>query len=121
MRLLIIGNDKIFLEILQKPIDDYRYIDSIYLVNGTTSVHKKPMKDIPKKAEVTAENQADKPAEKPVVVATELHREIYLRLVASAAADGRFLLGNLPNANAVVKQGDHLRGVSELLAKCFEK
>jgi len=74
VRLLIIGNDKIFLEILQKPN-----------------------------------------------VATELHREIYLRLVASAAADGRFLLGNLPNANAVVKQGDHLRGVSELLAKCFEK
>ncbi len=51
----------------------------------------------------------------------DLQREIYLRLVSAAAADGRFLLGNLPNANAVVKQGDHLRGVSELLASCYEK
>jgi hypothetical protein len=59
-------------------------------------------------------------AEKPVVN-SELQREIYLRLVSAAAADGRFLLGNLPNANAVVKQGDHLRGVSELLASCYEK
>jgi hypothetical protein len=57
--------------------------------------------------------------EKPV--ASDMQREIYLRLVSSAAADGRFLLGNLPNANAVVKQGDHLRGVSELLASCYEK
>jgi hypothetical protein len=60
-------------------------------------------------------------AEKPVVQNNDLKREIYLRLVSSAASDGRFLLGNLPNANAVVKQGDHLRGVSELLANCFEK
>jgi hypothetical protein len=59
--------------------------------------------------------------EKPVVQASDMQREIYLRLVSSAAADGRFLLGNLPNANAVVKQGDHLRGVSELLTSCFEK
>jgi hypothetical protein len=27
----------------------------------------------------------------------------------------------LPNAQAVVKQGDHLKGVAELLANCFEK
>jgi hypothetical protein len=58
--------------------------------------------------------------EKPTVQ-SELQREIYLRLVSSAAADGRFLLGNLPNAQAVVKQGDHLKGVAELLANCFEK
>ena len=60
-------------------------------------------------------------AEKPVVQTSDMQREIYLRLISSAAADGRFLLGNLPNANAVVKQGDHLRGVSELLASCYEK
>ena len=59
--------------------------------------------------------------EKPTVQTSDMQREIYLRLVSSAAADGRFLLGNLPNANAVVKQGDHLRGVSELLASCYEK
>jgi hypothetical protein len=52
---------------------------------------------------------------------SELQREIYLRLISSAAADGQFLLGKLPNAQAVVKQGDHLRGVSELLTKCYEK
>jgi hypothetical protein len=71
------------------------------------------MKETPK---VKAES-----AEKPVVLNIDLQREIFLRLVSSAAADGRFLLGNLPNAQAVVKQGDHLRGVSELLANCFEK
>jgi hypothetical protein len=59
--------------------------------------------------------------EKPTVQTSDMQREIYLRLISSAAADGRFLLGNLPNANAVVKQGDHLRGVSELLASCYEK
>jgi hypothetical protein len=82
-------------------------------VNGTTSVHKNLMKDTPivKKESV----------ETPVIQNSELQREIYLRLISSAAADGRFLLGNLPNANAVVKQGDHLKGVSELLAKCYEK
>ena len=57
--------------------------------------------------------------EKPAVN-SELQREIYLRLVSSAAADGRFLLGNLPNAQALVKQGDHLKGVAEILAKCYE-
>jgi hypothetical protein len=71
------------------------------------------MKDTPK---VKTES-----VEKPVVQNSDLQREIYLRLVSSAAADGRFLLGNLPNANAVVKQGDHLRGVAELLASCYEK
>jgi hypothetical protein len=71
------------------------------------------MKETPK---VKAES-----AEKTVVQNIDLQREIFLRLVSSAAADGRFLLGNLPNAQAVVKQGDHLRGVSELLANCFEK
>jgi hypothetical protein len=50
-----------------------------------------------------------------------LQREIYLRLVSAAAADGKFELGKLPNAQSVVKQGDHLKGVSELLASCFEK
>jgi hypothetical protein len=59
--------------------------------------------------------------EKPVVQNNDLKREIYLRLISSAASDGRFLLGNLPNANAVVKQGDHLRGVAELLTSCYEK
>jgi hypothetical protein len=71
------------------------------------------MKDTPK---VKSES-----VEKPVVQNSDLQREIYLRLISSAAADGRFLLGNLPNANAVVKQGDHLRGVAELLASCYEK
>jgi hypothetical protein len=69
------------------------------------------MKDTPTvKKEVT-----EKPA-----VNSDLQREIYLRLVSAAAADGRFLLGNLPNAQAVVKQGDHLKGVAEILAKCYE-
>ena len=58
--------------------------------------------------------------EKPVVN-SELQKEIYLRLVSAAAADGKFELGKLPNAQAVVKQGDHLKGVAELLANCFEK
>jgi hypothetical protein len=80
-------------------------------VNGATSVHKNPMKETPTVKKEVAENSVN----------TELQREIYLRLISSAAADGRFLLGNLPNAQAVVKQGDHLKGVSELLAKCYEK
>ncbi len=80
-------------------------------MNGATSVHKNPMKETPTVKKEVAENSVN----------TELQREIYLRLISSAAADGRFLLGNLPNAQAVVKQGDHLKGVSELLAKCYEK
>jgi hypothetical protein len=58
--------------------------------------------------------------EKPVVQ-SELQKEIFLRLVSAAASDGKFELGKLPNAQAVVKQGDHLKGVAELLANCFEK
>jgi hypothetical protein len=80
-------------------------------VNGTTSVHKNPMKETP----TVKKEVAEKPA-----VNSELQRDIYLRLVSAAAADGRFLLGNLPNAQAVVKQGDHLKGVAEILAKCYE-
>ena len=81
-------------------------------MNGTTSVHKNLMKDTPTvKKEVT---------EKPVVQ-SELQKEIFLRLVSAAASDGKFELGKLPNAQAVVKQGDHLKGVAELLANCFEK
>jgi len=59
--------------------------------------------------------------ETAVIKNTELQREIYLRLISAAASDGKFELGKLPNAQAVVKQGDHLKGVSELLATCFEK
>jgi hypothetical protein len=82
-------------------------------VDNNNPVHIKPMKETPKvKTEAV---------EKTTVQSSDLQREIYLRLVSSAASDGRFLLGNLPNANAVVKQGDHLRGVSELLASCYEK
>ena len=58
--------------------------------------------------------------EKPVVQ-SELQKEIYLRLVSAAASDGKFEFGKLPNAQAVVQQGNHLKGVSELLANCFEK
>jgi hypothetical protein len=80
-------------------------------VNGATSVHKNPMKETP----TVKKEVAEKPA-----VNSELQRDIYLRLVSAAASDGRFLLGNLPNAQAVVKQGDHLKGVAEILAKCYE-
>jgi hypothetical protein len=62
-----------------------------------------------------------KKPDEPIVKDNTLQKEIYLLLIASAAADGKFLLGNLPNAQSVVKQGDHLKGVSELLASCFEK
>jgi hypothetical protein len=82
-------------------------------VDNNNPVHIKPMKETPK-VKVEA-------VEKTAVQNIDLQREIFLRLVSSAAADGRFLLGNLPNAQAVVKQGDHLRGVSELLANCFQK
>ena len=87
-------------------------------MNGTTTVHKKIMKDTP----------IVKKPDEPIVNATQnivqkdstLQKEIYLLLIASAAADGKFLLGNLPNAQAVVKQGDHLRGVAELLTSCYK-
>ena len=61
-----------------------------------------------------------KKTDESIVKDNTLQREIYLLLIASAAADGKFLLGNLPNAQSVVKQGDHLKGVSELLANCYE-
>ena len=82
------------------------------LLDGTTPVHIKLMKDTPTVKKETTE--------KPTVN-SELQREIYLRLVSAAASDGKFELGKLPNAQAVVKQGDHLKGVAELLANCFEK
>jgi hypothetical protein len=66
----------------------------------------------------------DKPtlkSEETAIIEPTLQREIYLRLVSAAASDGKFELGKLPNAQSVVKQGDHLKGVSELLASCFEK
>ena len=78
-------------------------------MNGTTSVHKNLMKDTPTVKKETVETPH-----------SELQLEIYLRLVSAAASDGKFELGKLPNAQAVVKQGDHLKGVSELLAKCYE-
>lgn len=85
-------------------------------MNGTTPVHKKLMKDTPtiKKTDEPIVNAT------PVQKDTLLQKEIYLLLIASAASDGKFLLGNLPNAQSVVKQGDHLRGVSELLANCYK-
>lgn len=82
------------------------------LVEGTTTVHKKIMKDTP---------TVKKPEDTAIAVPLPIQKEIFLILIQSAAADGRFLLGNLPNAQAVVKQGDHLKGVSELLANCYEK
>jgi hypothetical protein len=42
-------------------------------------------------------------------------------LISAAASDGKFEFGKLPNAQAVVKQGDHLKGVAEILATCYEK
>jgi hypothetical protein len=42
-------------------------------------------------------------------------------LISASAADGKFDLGKLPNAQAIVRQGDHLKGVAEILATCFEK
>ena len=84
---------------------------------GTTSVHKKLMKDKPttiQEAEVKTEVKPE------VVVDSTLKREIYLRLISASAADGKFDLGKLPNAKAVVSQGDHLRGVAELLTQCLK-
>jgi len=86
-------------------------------VIGTTSVHKKLMKDKP----TTIQETEVKPEAKPeVVVDSALKREIYLRLISASAADGKFDLGKLPNAKAVVSQGDHLRGVAELLTQCLK-
>jgi len=60
------------------------------------------------------------PEVKTAVVDSALKREIYLRLISASAADGKFDLGKLPNAKAVVSQGDHLRGVAELLTQCLK-
>ena len=87
------------------------------LVNGTTPVHKKLMKDKPT-TEVEVKTEV-KTESKPVVDSA-LKREIYLRLVSASASDGKFDLGKLPNAQAVVKQGDHLKGVAELLTQCLK-
>jgi len=83
-------------------------------VSGTTPVHKKLMKDKP-----TTQETEVKPEVKPSVDSA-LKREIYLRLISASAADGKFDLGKLPNAKAVVSQGDHLRGVAELLTQCLK-
>ena len=88
---------------------------------GTTSVHKKLMKDKPTTIQETEVKPEAKPEAKPeVVVDSALKREIYLRLISASAADGKFDLGKLPNAKAVVNQGDHLRGVAELLTQCLK-
>jgi hypothetical protein len=83
-------------------------------VSGTTPVHKKLMKDKP-----TTQETEVKPEVKPSVDSA-LKREIYLRLISASASDGKFDLGKLPNAKAVVSQGDHLRGVAELLTQCLK-
>ena len=76
-------------------------------MNGTTSVHKNLMKDKPTHTKTTAPS--------------ELQKEIYLRLISSSAVDGKFDLGKLTSAATLVKIGDHLKGVSEILAASFEE
>lgn len=76
-------------------------------MNGTTPVHKTLMKDKPTPTKTTAPS--------------ELQKEIYLRLISSSAVDGKFDLGKLTSAATLVKIGDHLRGVSEILAASFEE
>ena len=88
------------------------------LVNGTTPVHKKLMKDKPTTTEVEVKTECKPEANTTIDFA--LKREIYLRLISASAADGKFDLGKLPNAKAVVNQGDHLRGVAELLTQCLK-
>ena len=75
------------------------------------------MKDKPTTTEPELKTES-KPEAKAIDFA--LKREIYLRLVSASAAVGKFDLGKLPNAQAVVKQGDHLRGVAELLTQCLK-
>lgn len=62
----------------------------------------------------------DKPTPTKTTAPSELQKEIYLRLISATAGDGKFDLGNLASASAAVKIGDHLKGVSEILAVCFE-
>jgi hypothetical protein len=76
------------------------------------------MKDKPTPTEPEVKTEV-KP-EASTVVDFALKREIYLRLVSASASDGKFDLGKLPNAKAVVNQGDHLRGVAELLTQCLK-
>jgi len=76
------------------------------------------MKDKPTTTEIEVKTEV-KTESKPVVDSA-LKREIYLRLISASAADGKFDLGKLPNAKAVVNQGDHLRGVAELLTQCLK-
>ena len=92
------------------------------LVNGTTPVHKKLMKDKPTTTEVEVKPEVKTECKTEVKPAIDfaLKREIYLRLISASAADGKFDLGKLPNAKAVVNQGDHLRGVAELLTQCLK-
>lgn len=86
-------------------------------MRGTTPVHKKLMKDKPTTTEPEVKTESKTEAK---AIDFALKREIYLRLVSASAADGKFDLGKLPNAQAVVKQGDHLRGVAELLTQCLK-
>ena len=87
-------------------------------MNGTTPVHKKLMKDKPTTTEPEVKTECKTEANTTLDFA--LKREIYLRLISASAADGKFDLGKLPNAKAVVNQGDHLRGVAELLTQCLK-
>jgi len=88
-------------------------------VIGTTSVHKKLMKDKPTPTQET-EVKTECKTEANTTIDFALKREIYLRLISASASDGKFDLGKLPNAQAVVKQGDHLKGVAELLTQCLK-
>jgi hypothetical protein len=62
----------------------------------------------------------DKPTPTKTTAPGELQKEIYLRLLSATAADGKFDLGDLASASAVIKTAEHLKGVSEILAVCFE-
>ena len=63
----------------------------------------------------------DKPTHTKTTAPSELQKEIYLRLISSSAVDGKFDLGKLTSAATLVKIGDHLKGVSEILAASFEE
>ena len=65
-------------------------------------------------------NMKDKPTPTKSTAPSELQKEIYLRLVSASAVDGKFDLGKLTSASSAVKIGDHLKGVSEILAVRFE-
>ena len=61
----------------------------------------------------------DKPTPR-TTAPSELQKEIYLRLVSASAVDAKFDFGKLKNAASLVEVADHLKGVSEILAVCFE-